>query len=71
MMEPRIARPVGRLRRSSNRYSSAAFFATTVSPPYVPHAMQTRCGTRGAPQPLQACTVGRFAPDLRLHAERW
>jgi hypothetical protein len=51
-------------------YSSADFFATICSPPYWPQLMQTRCGTRGAPQFAHACTVGRFSPDFLLHAER-
>jgi hypothetical protein len=56
--------------RAASRYSSAAFFATIVSPRYCPQLMQTRCGTRGAPQFGQAWTVGRFSPDFFIHAER-
>jgi hypothetical protein len=51
-------------------YSSAAGFATMVSPLYWPQLMQTRWGTRGAPQFLQGWTIGWFAPDFRIQADR-
>jgi hypothetical protein len=63
----RCRRDIGAI---SGDYSSAAGFATIVSPRYWPHAMQTRCGTLGAPQLGQAWTVGRFSPDFFIHAER-